>query len=110
MNRYNDLSAMFKEYSTVFEALSNPNRQLIMFTLAKKAEAGTPLTVRELADLTELSRPTISHHVKVLKKADLLIANNVGTKVYYKPKFETPLRMARRIVDKLENVHLKANK
>lgn len=96
----------FKKYTALFEALGNSNRQMIMITLAKNIAIGSPLTVQQLADQTELSRPTISHHIKVLKSADLLIVNKVGTKLYYQPKFETPLKMAHCLVDKLEDMKI----
>lgn len=81
----------FKRYQPVFNALGNPMRQQIMFLLAN----GTRLSVAELAAKTELSRPAISHHIKILSTAKLVRAERVGVRLYYRPMFQTPLAMAR---------------
>lgn len=81
----------FKRYQPVFNALGDPTRQQIMFLLAN----GTRLSVAELAAKTELSRPAVSHHLKILSTAKLVRAERVGVRLYYRPMFQTPLAMAR---------------
>ncbi|GEM_PF-739506 len=80
----------FRRYQPVFNALGDPTRQQIMFMLADNI----PLSVAELAAKTELSRPAVSHHLKILSEAKLIRAERVGVRLYYKPMFQTPLAMA----------------
>ena len=51
----------------VFKALGDTTRYAIATTLAR-----TPMTSVELARLFKVSKPTISHHVQLLRSADLL--------------------------------------
>jgi ArsR family transcriptional regulator, arsenate/arsenite/antimonite-responsive transcriptional repressor len=51
----------------VFNALGDTTRYAIATTLAR-----TPMTSVELARLFKVSKPTISHHVQLLRSADLL--------------------------------------
>lgn len=99
-----DAADLFLKYQPVFDALGNPMRQQIMFTLASAAEKGTPLSVQELAERTTLSRPTISHHIKVLHTARLVEPTKVGTQVFYRPMFETSLAMANEFTRVLEKM------
>lgn len=98
---------LFSNYQPVFDALSNKLRQTIMFTLAEAAEAGSPLSVHELAEQTTLSRPTISHHIKILHDARLVEPTKSGTQIFYRPRFETPLAMAKEFTEALEAMKTK---
>src|SRR5690606_14554065 len=40
--------------------------------------------VCDLAELADVSQPTISHHLKVLKEAGMLVSERRGTWVYYR--------------------------
>jgi DNA-binding transcriptional ArsR family regulator len=40
--------------------------------------------VCDLADLAEVSQPTVSHHLKVLKETGMLLSERRGTWVYYR--------------------------
>ncbi len=57
--------------SLVFNALGDTTRYAIASTIARK-----PLTSVELARAFEVSKPTISHHVQVLRAAGLLEENH----------------------------------
>ncbi len=92
------LTRVFRHYQPVFNALGNPTRQQIMFLLANNKQ----LSVIELAAKTSLSRPTISHHLKILSDARLVRAKQAGVRTYYAPAFETPLGMAQDFVATLE--------
>lgn len=41
------------------------------------------MNVKEITEMTRLSRPAISHHLKILKKAGLVNVRQVGTANYY---------------------------
>lgn len=61
-----------------FQALSDANRRAILATV--EAE---PRAVGELADLLSLSQQATSHHLKVLRGADLVTSSRDGTRQLY---------------------------
>lgn len=60
---------MLKELENIFKALSDKNRLRIVNMLCQK-----PLCVCELTYILRLSQSTVSGHLKVLKDADIVIA------------------------------------
>jgi len=70
----------------VFKALGDETRLSIVATLAR---AGCAQCVCELEPKYDLSQPTISHHLKVLRDAGLVETERRGTWVYYSLKRET---------------------
>jgi len=63
---------------TTFAALADPNRQRIL-DLLKKRE----MPVSEIAGHLEVSLPTLSHHLDVLKRADLVSGRRAGQQIIY---------------------------
>ena len=59
-----------------FEALADPTRRAILKRLRKGSR-----TAGELAEGFELTKPTLSHHFKVLREAGLVRAESRGTSV-----------------------------
>ncbi len=64
----------------MFKALGDPVRLRLMSLIASQTEA----CVCDLSDAFELSGPTISHHLKVLREAGLVTSERRGTWVYYR--------------------------
>lgn len=64
----------------VFKALSDPTRLEILRLLS--AQPG-PTCVCDVVDHFDLSQPTISHHLKVLREAGLLDMSRVGIWAFY---------------------------
>ena len=64
--------------NTVFKALADPTRRKVLELLRRG-----PMTAGELADQFPVSRPTMSAHFAVLREADLIEANKIGTSVIY---------------------------
>jgi ArsR family transcriptional regulator, arsenate/arsenite/antimonite-responsive transcriptional repressor len=73
---------LFKESLPVFSAMGDPIRQRLIMLMIE----GERKSVAELAKSTNLSRPTVSHHLKILKNAHILAEEKVGTKTYYTPQ------------------------
>jgi ArsR family transcriptional regulator, arsenate/arsenite/antimonite-responsive transcriptional repressor len=73
---------LFTQSLPLFNALGDPIRQQLILLMMD----GTRKSVAELAAQTELSRPTISHHLKILKDAHIIASQKVGTKIYYCPQ------------------------
>ena len=66
----------------VFKALADPVR-LRLLSMITGAEGGEAC-VCELTVGFELSGPTISHHLKVLREAGLIEGDRRGTWIYYR--------------------------
>jgi ArsR family transcriptional regulator len=67
--------------SRVFKALGDPVR-LRLLSLVASHENGEAC-VCDISPTFDLSQPTISHHLKVLREAGLLDCERRGTWVYY---------------------------
>jgi ArsR family transcriptional regulator, arsenate/arsenite/antimonite-responsive transcriptional repressor len=65
-----------------FKALGDPVRLRLLSLIA--VAGGQEVCVCELTPAFELSQPTISHHLKVLREAGLLTSQRRGTWVYYR--------------------------
>lgn len=93
---------LFERVCPLFSALGDPDRQDIILYLTGHAR----LSVKELTSLTELSRPTVSYHLKILREAGLVYEQREGVRRYYQPTFRKyigPLRQLIDSVEKLEN-------
>lgn len=62
----------------VYKALADPTRRDILNLLKNKN-----LTAGEIADHFRISKPSISHHLNLLKQADLVHAEKEGQYIYY---------------------------
>jgi DNA-binding transcriptional ArsR family regulator len=62
----------------VFDALGDPTRRLVF----KRLRNGV-LSVREIAEGMDVSRPAVSQHLKVLKAAGLVVVRAEGTRRLY---------------------------
>ena len=63
--------------------------------------AQRPLCVCELESQFELSQPTISHHLRILREAGLVRTSRKGTWVFYelRPEAFAPLRKLESLLD-----------
>lgn len=64
----------------VFTAMGDEQRQRILLGFEK----GEEINVSTIAKVSTLSRPTVSHHLKVLKLARILKSRKLGKEVLYK--------------------------
>ena len=80
--RLTSLAEDFRVCQDVLFAIGDKTRQLIIIALI---DAGcTPgIRVGEITKKTHLSRPAVSHHLKVLKDAKILNVFTQGTMNYY---------------------------
>ena len=70
------------ELAPMFKALGDPVR-LQLLSMIATARAGE-VCVNDLTGGFHLSGPTISHHLKVLREAGLVVSDRRGTWVYYR--------------------------
>ena len=70
------------ELARLFKAMGDPVRLRLMSLIA--SHEGGEACVCDLTDVFDLSGPTISHHLKVLREAGLITGERRGTWVYYR--------------------------
>ena len=82
-----DLEQQFLSCMPLFIALGDEVRLTILDALARAFREGRTdgLNVNEITRQTSLSRPAISHHLKILKESDLVEIRQSGTSNYYRP-------------------------
>lgn len=90
----------FNGHRGLFVALGDPYRQQILLLMAEKDE----ISVGEIAKLIKLSRPTVSHHIKVLRLAGLLGVRCRGVRRYYYPTFKDHIKTIRELITLLEEL------
>ncbi|WP_099521776.1 autorepressor SdpR family transcription factor [Paenibacillus sp. BIHB 4019] len=61
-----------------FKALSDPTRRTILDLLKEQ-----DLTAGEIADHFHMTKPSISHHLSLLKQAELVSDERKGQHIYY---------------------------
>lgn len=65
-------------FANTFKALSHPVRRAILDLLKMSS-----LSTGEIAEHFELTGATISHHLNILKKADLILETRQKNYIYY---------------------------
>jgi ArsR family transcriptional regulator, arsenate/arsenite/antimonite-responsive transcriptional repressor len=72
--------AAAEELATVFKAIANPVRLQMLDILSRQ---DGQVCVCDIEGYFDLSQPTISHHLRVMRQAGLLDTEQRGTWVYY---------------------------
>jgi ArsR family transcriptional regulator len=72
--------AAAQDLAARFKALADPTRVAIVNCLS----AADEVCVCNLTDTFDLSQPTISHHLKILREAGLVESTRRGTWAYYR--------------------------
>lgn len=67
-------------FSHFFFALGDTTRQQILLLF----DPGEEICVNDIARLFKISRPAISHHLKILRNAGLLACEKRGKEVFYR--------------------------
>jgi ArsR family transcriptional regulator len=70
-----------KSMAAMFKALGDPVRLRLLSLIA--SHAGGEACVCDLTGEFDVSQPTISHHLRVLREAGLIDCERRGTWVYY---------------------------
>ena len=98
---YRALPRAWAGRSRVFTALGDEHRQRILLMFGRNEE----LTIKEIVEASPLSRTAITHHVRVLKEAGVLVAEKRGREVLLRPDpkrmLETLDAVRRYITEKL---------
>ncbi|WP_172195461.1 autorepressor SdpR family transcription factor [Saccharibacillus qingshengii] len=65
-------------FNDTFKALSDPTRRTILDMLKER-----DMTAGEIADHFEMTKPAISHHLNLLKQAELVVNEKKGQHIHY---------------------------
>lgn len=87
-----------RECLPMFEMLGDANRQTIAMHLFDHGR----LNVGELTEMLHLSRPAVSHHLKLLLQAELVQVEQEGKERYYSLNAQLPLQRLKALVSSLE--------
>lgn len=85
----------------VCEGVGDPKRLKLLYLAAEQ-----PRNVSELTEILEVSQPTVSHHLRILRERGLLTAERDGTSVYYSlsdPRILEAMEILRSVVADLLN-------
>ena len=80
------------ELARSFKAMGDPVRLRLLSLIA--SHAGGEVCVCDLTGAFELTGPTISHHLKVLRESGLITSERRGTWVYYRLRPEVLDRLS----------------
>ena len=69
-----------QQMARIAKALGDPSRLQLVYVLRKHAGK---VCVCELVPLFDLSQPTVSHHLKVLREAGIVASERQGLWAYY---------------------------
>ena len=62
----------------VCEGVGDPKRLMLLYLVAEH-----PRNVSELTEILDVSQPTVSHHLRMLRERGLVTAERDGTSIYY---------------------------
>jgi ArsR family transcriptional regulator, arsenate/arsenite/antimonite-responsive transcriptional repressor len=93
-----DVLASFRASAPIFNALGDAFRQDIVMLLAQQER----LNVTQITEQMPLSRPAISHHLKVLLQAGLVQMERVSRENFYSLSVDKGLATLRLFVEQAE--------
>lgn len=82
----------------VFTLLADENRQQILDFLYENGE----MNVSELTEKMHLSRPAVSHHLRLLLDSDLVSVNQIGKERYYSVRFAPTITLLSDLLESLK--------
>ncbi|MBR1404696.1 MAG: winged helix-turn-helix transcriptional regulator [Treponema sp.] len=92
----------FQACSALFVALGDTTRQKLCLDLAEAADEG--INVAQLSGKSILSRPAISHHLKVLKDAKIVEPVKKGTQIFYRLRLKEVFQDVKSLIDTVETI------
>ena len=90
-----------------FIAMSDEYRQQLIMDIAEAGREG--INVSNLSAKSNLSRPAISHHLKVLKDSGLIKPKKLGTQIFYQLNLSENFKTVSELITSMENILAKIN-
>ena len=85
-----------------FIAMSDEYRQQLIMDIAEAGSEG--INVSNLSAKSKLSRPAISHHLKVLKDSGLIVPLKVGTQIFYQLNMKENFKTISELIKSMEKI------
>ena len=99
LERYLNRMEDFQTVTLVFRQLADANRVRLFWLLCHCEEC-----VINLSSLMEMSSPAVSHHLKVLRSAGLIVSRREGKEVYYKAADTAVCRTLHETIEKIMEI------
>lgn len=98
-----NIAIEFKNNQKVLAAIGDETRQAILMTMIQ-GQQNPGMRVGEIRAKTHLSRPAVSHHLKILKEAQIISVRKEGTINYYRLDSKSKLKLLKNLVNEIEKV------
>lgn len=92
----------FKDCIPLLGVLADEHRQKIIMILAKNRKG---ISVNTITEMMPLSRPAISHHLKVLKQVGLVSMRKEGTENIYYLTSKHVIEKLKHFVNTIEEIY-----
>lgn len=92
-------TADFQTVADIFKQLGDPSRIRIFWLLCHCEEC-----VTNISALVEMSSPAVSHHLRQLKAAGLIVSRRAGKEVYYKAAENDQAGLLHHMIEKLVEI------
>lgn len=89
---------ILSECIPIFTMLQDENRQQILVLLFDRKE----MSVTELTEQLSLSRPAVSHHLKLLRDSKLVEVTKNGKERIYRMSMDTAVAQLKALLESLE--------
>jgi ArsR family transcriptional regulator len=99
MSQIEHIQEQFKECIPLLEVLTDVNRQAIILLLSQHKSG---INVNTIAEHIKLSRPAISHHLKVLKQNGFVQFEKKSVENYYVLTLRQPLEQLKSLITAVE--------
>ncbi|MFJ8235540.1 ArsR/SmtB family transcription factor [Ureibacillus sp. NPDC094379] len=100
MNKQDQINRIKEDFinsQKVLQAIGDETRQSILLVLMG-TDCQTGLRVGEITKQTHLSRPAVSHHLKILRDAGVILMRKEGTKNFYFINIRTKIGLLKNLV------------
>lgn len=88
--------------NNTLQALADPSRRKILELLRKR-----DLNVGEMAKFFSISLPSLSHHLNILKRAELVISTRKGQSIEYSINMSVFEEVASKLIDFFNKKNIK---
>lgn len=95
------LAREFEQCQQILLSLGDENRQHLILEMMQMEDCDG-VRVGEITERTHLSRPAVSHHIRILKQAGILKMRREGTKNYY--YFDVDMESLDRLTKMLDHI------
>lgn len=98
----------FKNAQSILTAIGDETRQIILLVLME-SDCKSGMRVGEITAKTHLSRPAVSHQLKILKDIEIVKMRKEGTKNYYYVNVSEKLNILKKLVLDIEHLMKELN-